>query len=52
MGLQIIYTCYCFFENGNKGRKGLLNGTNSTEEAMEGFEDLTDKQNQHFRYRI
>ncbi|KAJ5553191.1 MFS transporter [Penicillium frequentans] len=52
MGLQIIYTCYCFFENRNKGRKGLLNGTNPTEEAMEGFEDLTDKQNQHFRYRI
>ncbi|KAJ5806404.1 MFS transporter [Penicillium pulvis] len=52
MGLQIIYTCYCLFENRNKERKGLLHRTTSTEEAMEGFEDLTDKQNQHFRYRI
>jgi hypothetical protein len=52
MGLQIIYTSYCFFENRKKEKKGLLHESNSTEEAMEGFDDLTDKQNRHFRYRI
>ncbi|KAJ5676038.1 MFS transporter [Penicillium macrosclerotiorum] len=52
MGLQIIYTGYCYLENQRKQNQGLLDETNSTEEALEGFEDLTDKQNKHFRYRI
>jgi hypothetical protein len=52
MGLQIIYTAYCYFENRKKEREGLLEGADSAEAAMEGFEDLTDKQNKHFRYRV
>ncbi|CAI7598921.1 unnamed protein product [Penicillium glandicola] len=52
MGLQIIYTGYCYFENRSKQNKGILDDVNFNEEAMEGFEDLTDKQNKHFRYRI
>lgn len=52
MGLQIIYTTLCVFENNRKKKKGFLNSGGSAEEAIEGFEDLTDKENQHFRYRI
>jgi hypothetical protein len=52
MGLQIIYTGYCYMENRYKQKQGLLDGTNFAEEAMESFDDLTDKQNKHFRYRI
>ncbi|KAL2839738.1 major facilitator superfamily domain-containing protein [Aspergillus pseudoustus] len=52
MGLQVIYTAYCWFENRKKEKEGLLEGADSAEAAMESFEDLTDKQNKHFRYRI
>ncbi|KAL3439899.1 major facilitator superfamily domain-containing protein [Aspergillus insuetus] len=52
MGLQIIYTAYCYFENSKKEREGLLEGADSAEAAMESFEDLTDKKNKHFRYRV
>ncbi|KAL3477193.1 major facilitator superfamily domain-containing protein [Aspergillus californicus] len=52
MGLQIIYTAYCYYENKQKAAGGLLEGADSAEAAMESFDDLTDKQNQHFRYRI
>ncbi|KAL1897878.1 hypothetical protein Sste5346_003730 [Sporothrix stenoceras] len=52
IGLQIIYTTWCWMENRAKARKGLLDEVTATEAAMEGFEDLTDKQNKHFRYRI
>ncbi|KAL4806812.1 major facilitator superfamily domain-containing protein [Aspergillus unguis] len=54
MGMQIIYTASSYFENRRKARKGLLDeeATDSVQTALEGFEDLTDKQNQHFRYRI
>ncbi|CAK7568367.1 MAG: hypothetical protein SEPTF4163_006355 [Sporothrix epigloea] len=52
IALQIIYTTYCWLENRAKARAGLLDGVSKTEVAMEGFEDLTDKQNKHFRYRI
>ena len=52
MGLQIIYTTYCWFDNRKKQRQGLLDGASSGEEAMESFEDLTDKENKHFRYSL
>lgn len=52
MGLQIIYTTYCYLENKRKEKKGALSEVDATEEAMEGFEDLTDRQNKHFRYCI
>ena len=52
MGLQVIYTGYCYFENKQKQKNGLLGQATSTEEAMESFTDLTDKENKHFRYRI
>ncbi|RDW59325.1 putative Mfs allantoate transporter [Aspergillus mulundensis] len=54
MGLQVIYTVYCAWENRRKQRVGLLDEAraNATEVAMEGFEDLTDKENRHFKYRI
>ncbi|KAL4951934.1 major facilitator superfamily domain-containing protein [Aspergillus filifer] len=52
MGLQIIYTAYCWVENWRKERDGMLEGADSVEAAMESFEDLTDKQNRHFRYRV
>ncbi|KAH8690122.1 MFS transporter [Talaromyces proteolyticus] len=52
MGLQIIYTGYCYLENRKKQKMGLLGEANIAEEAMESFNDLTDKQNKHFRYRI
>ncbi|KAJ5611395.1 MFS transporter [Penicillium lagena] len=52
IGLQAIYTASCFLENRQKQEKGLFSEVNFTEEAMESFEDLTDKQNKHFKYRI
>ncbi|CAK7566769.1 MAG: hypothetical protein SEPTF4163_004721 [Sporothrix epigloea] len=52
IGLQMIYTAYCWMENRAKARAGLLDGVSTTEVALEGFDDLTDKQNKHFRYRI
>ncbi|KAL4906381.1 hypothetical protein BDW74DRAFT_190114 [Aspergillus multicolor] len=54
MGLQVIYTVYCAWENRRKRRVGLLDeaAVNAAEVAMEGFEDLTDRENRHFRYRI
>ncbi|KAL2816716.1 major facilitator superfamily domain-containing protein [Aspergillus granulosus] len=52
MGLQIIYTGYCWVENRRKARKGLLEGADSAESAMESFEDPTDKQDKHLRYRV
>ncbi|CAK7271777.1 hypothetical protein SEPCBS119000_004777 [Sporothrix epigloea] len=52
IGLQAIYTTYCWMENRAKARAGLLDGVSKSEVALEGFDDLTDKQNKHFRYRI
>lgn len=52
IGLQIIYTTLCWFENQNKKKKGLISETHNTEEDLESFEDLTDKQNKHFRYSL
>ncbi|KAL4928124.1 uncharacterized protein BDV17DRAFT_291871 [Aspergillus undulatus] len=48
MGLQLIYTGYCWFENRRKEREGLLVGADSVEAALESFEHLTDEQNRQF----
>lgn len=52
IGLQVIYITLCFLENRDRERKGLLAEADFEQEALEGFADLTDKQNKHFRYRI
>jgi hypothetical protein len=49
-GLQVAYTGICYFENKRRDGQGLR--LDSEQEALEGFEDLTDKENLHFRYRI
>lgn len=52
MGLQAIYTALCYFNNKTKMKNGMLGEADFKEAALEGFEDLTDKQNKHFRYRV
>ena len=52
MGLQILYTALGYFENLSKAKKGLLSEADETQRALEGFEDLTDKENKHFRYQL
>ncbi|EXJ93191.1 hypothetical protein A1O3_01748 [Capronia epimyces CBS 606.96] len=48
---QVIYTVWCVAENRARDRKG-LHAARQEEELLEGFEDLTDIQNKHFRYTI
>ncbi|KIX03614.1 uncharacterized protein Z518_07167 [Rhinocladiella mackenziei CBS 650.93] len=48
---QVIYSTWCYFENKARDRKG-LHAERIQEELLEGFDDLTDKQNLHFRYKI
>ncbi|GAD97578.1 major Facilitator Superfamily protein [Paecilomyces variotii No. 5] len=48
--LQIIYMSICFLQNKNRDRQGYH--AQDEQEAREGFEDLTDWENQHFRYRL
>ncbi|EXJ65068.1 hypothetical protein A1O7_01408 [Cladophialophora yegresii CBS 114405] len=50
IGLQVLYSIWCYFDNKARDRKGYH--AQRTEELLEGFEDLTDKQNLHFRYKI
>jgi hypothetical protein len=45
--LQAIYTTIFFLQNRSRDRKGLH--AQVEQEAMEGFEDLTDIENVHFR---
>ncbi len=49
-GTRIIHTSLCFTENKKRDRLRLR--TDTEKEALEEFEDLTDKENLHFRYRI
>ncbi|TVY82281.1 putative transporter [Lachnellula suecica] len=49
-GLQVAYTGLCYFDNKKRDRQGLRH--DSEQEALEGFEDLTDKENLHFRYKL
>ncbi|KIW62894.1 hypothetical protein, variant [Phialophora macrospora] len=48
---QIVYTTMCYFENKARDRKGLV-AERHDEQLLKGFEDLTDKQNLHFRYKV
>ncbi|KAL2421627.1 putative transporter [Exophiala dermatitidis] len=48
---QAIYTTWCIAENRRRDRKG-LHADRQEEELLEGFDDLTDRQNVHFRYTI
>ncbi|KAI1380383.1 MFS general substrate transporter [Hypoxylon crocopeplum] len=47
---QGLYTLWCWFDNRERDRKGLR--ADVVEEQLEGYEDLTDKQNKHFRYKL
>ncbi|KAH6712288.1 MFS transporter [Leptodontidium sp. MPI-SDFR-AT-0119] len=49
-GLQVAYTAVCYMENKRREKAGLV--ADAEVEALEGFGDLTDKENVHFRYRI
>lgn len=49
-GLQVVYSSVCYMENKRRDREGLV--ADQEIEALEGFGDLTDKENVHFRYRI
>tara|TARA_R110002060_G_scaffold63081_1_gene72403 strand:+ start:876 stop:1364 length:489 start_codon:yes stop_codon:yes gene_type:complete len=49
-GLQVVYSTVCYMENKRRDRAGLV--ADAEVEALEGFGDLTDKENVHFRYRI
>ncbi|KUJ19341.1 MFS allantoate transporter [Mollisia scopiformis] len=48
--VQILYTTLCWMENKKRDRRGLH--ADEEAEALEGFGDLTDKENLHFRYSI
>jgi hypothetical protein len=50
IGLQVVYTTWCYFDNKARDRKGYR--AQLREELLEGYEDLTDKQNKHFRYKL
>jgi len=49
--LQAIYTAWVYYINKSRDRQG-LHAERQEEELMEGFDDLTDKQNIHFRYKV
>ncbi|KAK4946608.1 hypothetical protein LTR10_014460 [Elasticomyces elasticus] len=48
---QAIYTPLCYFDNKARDKKG-LHAERVEEELLEGFDDLTDKENKHFRYKV
>lgn len=48
--VQVLYTGLCWWENRARDAKGLH--ADEEAEALEGFGDLTDKENLHFRYSI
>ncbi|KAI1846987.1 hypothetical protein JX265_006816 [Neoarthrinium moseri] len=48
---QAVYTTWCWVENKRRDKLGMQ--AEAFEEALlEGFEDLTDKENKHFRYKL
>ncbi len=49
-GLQAVYSTLCYLENKRRDREGFR--ADEEVEALEGFGDLSDKENVHFRYRI
>lgn len=51
--MVVFATAYwgiCWFENRRRERKG--ERADLVQEGLEGFDDLTDWENQHFRYRL
>jgi hypothetical protein len=50
IALQVTYSTWCYLDNKARDRKGLHAAT--AEELLEGYEDLTDSQNKHFRYKV
>ena len=49
--IQGVYTFWCWVENKRRDKRG-LHAEAKEQELLEGFEDLTDKENKHFRYRL
>ncbi|KAL7622222.1 hypothetical protein AAE478_007725 [Parahypoxylon ruwenzoriense] len=48
---QGLYTLWCWLDNKERDRLG-LHAEAVEDQLLEGFEDLTDKQNKHFRYKL
>ncbi|KAM0809056.1 hypothetical protein AB5N19_09399 [Seiridium cardinale] len=48
---QGLYTLWCWIENKRRDKQG-MHAEASEEELFEGFDDLTDKENKHFRYKL
>lgn len=48
--MQIVYMGYSFLQNRRRDQMGFH--VQDEDEAREGFEDLTDWENKHFRYRL
>lgn len=51
IALQVVYTAWVYASNRSRDKKG-LHAERREEELLEGFDDLTDKQNIHFRYKV
>ncbi|KAI2621964.1 MFS general substrate transporter [Hypomontagnella submonticulosa] len=48
---QGLYILWCWLDNRERDRLGLHTEVAEAEQ-LEGFEDLTDKENKHFRYKL
>ena len=48
--LQTVYTSWCWIENKRRDKQGFHG--EMEEELLQGFDDMTDKQNKHFRYHL
>jgi MFS family permease len=48
---QALYTLWCWIENKRRDKLSMHTEV-SEEELFEGFDDLTDKENKHFRYTL
>ncbi|KAI0133913.1 MFS transporter [Xylariales sp. AK1849] len=46
-----LYTIWCWNENQRRDKQG-MRAEAMEDELFEGFEDLTDKENKHFRYKL
>ncbi|CAL5873860.1 uncharacterized protein PFLUO_LOCUS8143 [Penicillium psychrofluorescens] len=54
MFLQLLYTGWCYMNNRDRNKQFQQEGSHEqqVEGDLEGFEDFTDKENKHFRYRL
>lgn len=50
--LQVVYTAWAYYVNRSRDRQRLYAERQEEEESLEDFEDLTDKLNIHFRYKV